>query len=90
MDTSHMDLINIINFGGPERFEFFPNPSSGHLTINNPELSRGSLRVYNLTGSMVYQKDRLGSQESIDLRFLPKGLYVLRFNNYAAKLVLDK
>ena len=66
--------------------QVYPNPSpDGLVNIEVPGIfshSSGSrLSIINLKGKVVYQGAISGEKDSIDLSGLPKGIYVLRFQN---------
>lgn len=60
-----------------------PNPSDGIflLTLDDMQLSKGSLEVYNVLGEKVYATNQLQAQMRLDLSGFAKGLYVLKVNN---------
>jgi len=86
---SNGDPLSVFNEALPENLKVYPNPSSGLLQIDFPQEERTTLTVHSLTGQLVYQNSSLGNQETVDLSFLPKGIYLLRINNKVAKLVLE-
>lgn len=56
----------------------YPNPSKGHLNLNNQE--SGTLKVYHLDGAFIESHD-IDVQAQINLVHLANGLYVLEFGN---------
>jgi hypothetical protein len=59
----------------------YPNPTSGILEIELPELKpnqKSHLYLYSRTGILVKQTDRLQKRQSIDISNQSVGLYVLR------------
>ncbi len=59
-------------------FSFFPNPSSGKLSIVSTEFLEGELIVSNATGMEVYRNQITKSTFNTDLSFLPSGLYTIK------------
>jgi hypothetical protein len=59
----------------------YPNPTKGALAVEirnkNSEISH-QLTVYNLKGSVIFQKHHIGDYTPIDLSSQPKGIYLLR------------
>lgn len=55
----------------------YPNPVSTYLRINLPDNKPTQLRMINLKGSIIYQKQITNSQHIIDVQSFPKGVYLL-------------
>ncbi len=91
-DVELADIENEI-LGVDFNLSIYPNPSTGlfNLNINNRNLNY-NIRVYNLTGEIIYQKNNLTSQElEINLNNKPKGLYVIKVeigNKFIANKIL--
>jgi len=62
-----------------KEFIVFPNPTTGLLYIQNPEV--GWLELYNLTGQILQKQEIKNSlqETTMDLSQLPSGLYFIRF-----------
>ncbi|MBN2521867.1 MAG: T9SS type A sorting domain-containing protein [Bacteroidales bacterium] len=60
-------------------FRIFPNPVSGILTIESIEGT--SVRLYDQTGSLIWNKILKDNETSIDVSNLPSGLYILAVSN---------
>lgn len=76
----------------------YPNPSTGHvqLFVNMPDKTGNyNIYVYSLEGEEVYTSTQSAEEFTIDmdLSFLPKGIYIVRFNEktgtYSKRLVLQ-
>jgi hypothetical protein len=56
--------------------KIFPNPTNGHFTIhfenNNPDFS---VFIYDITGSLVFEKDKIGQHTTIDISSLPQSVF---------------
>ncbi|MFC2152706.1 C10 family peptidase, partial [Bacteroidota bacterium] len=75
-----MNDLEDLNLEVDFNFAIYPNPSNGvfKLNINNKHLNYG-IKIYNLTGELIYQKANLNSQEQeIDLSDRSKGIYVVK------------
>ena len=62
-------------------FTLFPNPSSGIVQIDPGTLDVDGVRVFDITGRLVYSAENFESLESvtgIDLRDQPPGVYLVR------------
>jgi hypothetical protein len=71
-------------------FKIFPNPTLGEVILESEEFRPGNLQVFSTVGTLVYQTSVFRNQERIDLSNLPRGLYLLNFNNRIIKLVIEK
>ncbi len=70
-------------------FEVYPNPSSGlfNIEVTNKTSSQVAVRVFDLSGKMVYNEiiseGNSAIKKSLDLSGLPKGVYTLHLNSEA-------
>jgi Domain of unknown function DUF11/Secretion system C-terminal sorting domain/MAM domain, meprin/A5/mu/N-terminal domain of BNR-repeat neuraminidase len=65
--------------------KLYPNPTNGivYLSLDVNTISKGSIEVFNSTGSRVYSKNLHNKTESvneINLSNLPKGMYFVKIN----------
>jgi plastocyanin len=76
----------------------YPNPSTGNvqLSVNRPDNTNNyNIYVYNLEGEEVYATTHSAAEfkVDVDLGHLPKGVYIVRFNektgSYSKRLVLQ-
>lgn len=67
---------------GPEiQLDLYPNPSSGLLRVLQTDLAMDGVRVFDVTGRLVYSAPELEAGNSsgiIDLRDQPAGVYLVR------------
>ena len=54
----------------------YPNPSNGKLSIESPFIIE-SIRVYDLMGKIVLEKNCYSKEEKLNLYHLNKGPYVV-------------
>ena len=68
----------------------YPNPASQFLRIDLPNNNnqRTQIRMINLKGSIIYQKQISNSQHIIDVQSFPKGVYLL--NIQTSKNLISK
>ncbi|HRN94317.1 MAG TPA: T9SS type A sorting domain-containing protein [Chitinophagales bacterium] len=85
---SETEKINSVNV--------YPNPSNGQLNLiyTSNRVENSTLRIFNLTGKVVYKKELVSqsgiNQESILMSDLQKGIYFLSLNNSKAiKLIVE-
>jgi hypothetical protein len=70
----------------------YPNPvTTGVLTIENGDLKAGDkVEVYAISGSRVATFEvSAGAQTVINVSYLPKGAYIIKLGNRAAKAVIN-
>ena len=67
--------------------KLFPNPSNGIVYV---EMRRaGVVSVTSLTGQILYTDSFEQGKHSLDLRHLPKGVYILRSEGVRTRFVLQ-
>jgi photosystem II stability/assembly factor-like uncharacterized protein len=85
--------VQIISTGLAQRSQLaptaWPNPSSGLLTLSFADAAVRSILLCDAQGRSLRQLHSPGSQLVVDLRDLPAGLYVLRGNHWAVRVVRE-
>lgn len=85
--------VGLSEFGFSATVEVFPNPGKGLLQIKATNEKPVSARVYNAEGRLVYSEDHPKGLSEIDLRELPRGIYLLSLysneNSAVKKIVLE-
>ena len=73
-------------------FNFFPNPSSGLITINFGEIKQeNKLLITNIVGDLVFSFTSTQNSETIDLSHLSNGIYFIELNKLQKlKLLINK
>ncbi len=69
-----------------------PNPSKGQvfLTFEPPLMKLARYSVYNCTGQLIRQEEKLVNRELfIDLSEFPNGIYFLRIDNHCQKIIIS-
>lgn len=59
----------------------YPNPSDGIFTLSLADSKIYTVKVYNVLGQMVYEKDNVVNQLVIDLKDQPRGIYYIDVDN---------
>jgi len=67
-------------------FAAYPNPFNNAFTLVSPLSS--SLKIYNLYGNVLLNKNGLSGNEQIDLSGLPNGIYILKVQSGGLTKVL--
>jgi hypothetical protein len=92
-DTTATCMLNTSGFG-ISTIRVSPNPSSGIIEITMPEISSGTIKVFNMLGSLVQQFDYVNQDKFLtDLSAFQKGFYLINITNqkqqtYTQKLIL--
>ena len=71
--------------------KLYPNPAINQITIRNANnKSLGAIRIFDVSGKMVYQKFVGSSQTMIDVRQFRSGVYYLRSDQFAMSIKFVK
>jgi len=69
----------------------YPNPTDGKAVIEGSDIAAGdAITVITATGTPALQLKADGSRTSLDLSALPKGLYIIRINGQAIKIIKNR
>lgn len=71
----------------PDEFKIYPNPATDFLSINNPGLVK-KYSLYNYTGEICRTGKLLKGENSIDVRTLSNGLYILQTEKFMYKILI--
>lgn len=79
------ESINELNY---QLMNFYPNPTTGTITVESNKLVGKTLFVTNIEGRVVKTNVMNSEKEIIDLSDLAEGVYYLRAENYAATVIV--
>ena len=75
-------------------FQAYPNPTTGAVNVVFPKNIKGNIVVTDITGKQLFNESINGERTSLDLKFLPAGIYMLSFQTngqlISKKLALQK
>lgn len=71
-------------------FSIFPNPCRGVLQLQFPDYLEGEISVYSTGGQKVFSSYLNTNSTSVNLDFLPNGMYVLRTPAGTKKFIMAK
>ncbi len=74
------NTLNFEGFNVDSKFGVFPNPVIDYLTLNG-EFHGEECVIYNLLGKKVFDTTLTGTENNLNLKELPKGLYFIRIDN---------
>lgn len=80
------NALGINRLAGKNEFVLHPNPSTGKITINNPENYDYRVKVFNMLGEEVKSGQSHGDME-IDLSGYEKGVYLFEIKTGSRKIV---
>ena len=86
-DYSYTCNVGITNYEN-NNINISPNPIYSVLHISSENIRNYSLKVYNLTGELIFQSGKLNSNTDINLSQYPKGVYFLQI--ITANKILNK
>ena len=74
--------------------DIYPNPASNELyVVIPPEAADGQIRLFDLAGKLIIQRNQSQNVEVIDISSLSKGLYLVRLQSekvsYIAKVLIE-
>ena len=75
------------------KFNLFPNPTNGSITIELDKISKYELSVINVLGQTVYMNSITDINTSVDLSSFDRGVYTIELSNgnrvYSEKLIIE-
>ncbi|MDD3095828.1 MAG: T9SS type A sorting domain-containing protein [Candidatus Neomarinimicrobiota bacterium] len=78
----HIDIrepVTGTQSAGPVQLRVFPNPGKNLMSLqySGTEIGGALLNVYDLSGRCVLQRNISGPQQTLDIRSLPQGMYIM-------------
>ena len=75
----HASIVNAVVESETENNVLYPNPSTGHFTLELEEESH--VTIYNLLGQIIMTRSDVAGTQHIDLGNAPKGLYFVQIES---------
>lgn len=69
--------------------QVYPNPATDMLTVNTGKADAQAIRLYNIAGVLVFEKQNTSGIERIDVSTLPSGMYILQAGNMQKKVTVQ-
>ena len=66
---------------GENNIKIYPNPTKGQIKVvltNIDNCNNSSIELYNLSGKIIYKKNKISITNNIELSDKPDGAYILR------------
>ncbi|MFA4853596.1 MAG: T9SS type A sorting domain-containing protein [Bacteroidales bacterium] len=61
-----------------ESIIIYPNPTKGNIFIEQPQLQSANIKIYNLFGQLIFEKNFIQKNLEIDLSSYPVGVYLIQ------------
>ncbi len=74
------DIEPITELMDKMKITIYPNPTLGQLSVEITSIPRdvsGEIKIYNITGNVIQQREKLGPLNQLDLSAYPAGIYIL-------------
>ena len=71
---------------GSKSFEFYPNPASTKLWLNNS--SKTDVQIYSVSGNLISNQS-IGVGETVNLNGISNGIYILKCGEQSKKLIIQ-
>lgn len=88
--SSTNDCFSEVDPNCNDKLYIFPNPTTGPFYINDSckQKKGGDVLIYNTIGQLVFKETIEFINNPIDLSFLARGIYFLKFKNSSLKIIL--
>ena len=80
--------IRQVTIAGKNEFVIYPNPATNRIIIAGNYNYPADMKLLDVSGKIIFQKNITNSPATIDLPYLPGGIYMLRINQSVQKLVI--
>lgn len=67
----------------------YPNPATNYLVIKVNQNNAADLKLINVQGRIVLQRNLKGSANEIDLKDFARGVYILKLNEHSTKIIIE-
>lgn len=71
--------LSIIDLDQEYKFQIYPNPTKGIVSIKSKHLKNAEITVYDLNGRALLISNLSGTSSEIDMSRFSKGVYLLKF-----------
>ncbi|MCL2512067.1 MAG: C25 family cysteine peptidase, partial [Bacteroidales bacterium] len=79
-------LVSINEHTGTQSYQIFPNPVDGVVNITG-EVAPTFIRIYNITGQLMYETTQCTNNMSISVETMPAGIYFIQIDGVTTKVV---
>ncbi|CAN5287945.1 hypothetical protein BH09BAC1_BH09BAC1_15590 [soil metagenome] len=71
-------------------YKLYPNPAIDKVVLELPEISMAMLEIYNAQGQLVLGGPVLRGTNTININYLPAGIYMLRMESAKGSIVTER
>lgn len=93
LKASTYDPVGIRKIENKSVFQIYPNPSKGNITIDFGSLKDVDIKMFNLSGQIIYSQENINSESHQFEVSEPSGIYILEISSTKGKqyykVVLD-
>jgi hypothetical protein len=68
----------------------YPNPTTGNLFFNNPDEAFATIKIYDVSGRVIYSKQITAGNNEIDLSECGNGVFFVEVVMRSGERVFDK
>lgn len=86
--TRTPNVISAVETVQEQQFNIFPNPASERIQIMNGN-AKGEFKIFNIQGKLMLTETITEPNQTIDIRHLKPGIYILEMGNVKGKLVVQ-
>lgn len=90
LNSNACTTLSVFDSEKISKIVLYPNPSSQYISVSSPLANFDGIEIFDNSGKLVLSKSKIQSQEKIDIKFLPSGLYFVRVYSNSTLLKSDK
>jgi len=66
----------------------FPNPAQDYIFVKSKSMENETIRIFDITGKLVKEKQTLGFEIQIDINDLKSGVYLVKMGQQSERLII--
>lgn len=86
--TANFEYVESVYENNALRFTVYPNPASDFINIKYDDSCQGNVVIYDLAGKMLVEESLYSGENTIDIRDIPAGVYVIAIDEVRLKLLV--
>lgn len=87
--TCYTTTLGTIDISNSKKFMVYPNPvRNGEMFINGLT-EKTDVQVYSISGQLVQTFKAVSDKQRLELKKLPKGVYLIKAGSQSAKIIVD-
>jgi hypothetical protein len=69
------------------KIEFYPNPAKDVINIDLNLMDKTMINIIDMFGKIILHKELTKNKNTIDIKYLEKGIYVIKLDHYSYKFI---